>query len=77
MWGVIGIIVVAIGIVAYEAPILARKKLIKEIWVFSILLIFGVFISILNILRIDIPNPLNFLTNIYKPINNFISSITT
>jgi hypothetical protein len=72
MWSILGIITVGILISIYEVPSLLRRKLKRELWVFSILLIFGVVLSILKSLRIDILNPLDLLTNIYKPLNDFI-----
>ncbi len=72
MWSILGIILVGVLIAAYEVPTLLKKNLIKELWAFSILLIIGVVLSILKSMRIDIPNPLDLLTIIYKPINDFI-----
>jgi len=75
MRAIVGIITVGILIALYEVPSLLRRKLKRELWVFSILLIFGVGLSILKSLRVDIPNPLDILTTIYKPFTDFIFGI--
>lgn len=75
MWSILGILTVAIGITLYEVPSLLERNLKKELWVFSILLIFGVVLSIINSLNIDIPNPLDWLTVIYKSFTDLILCI--
>lgn len=75
MYSILGILIVAIGIVLYEVPSLIKRKLKKELWAFSILLVFGVFLSIIESLNIDIPNPSDWLTIIYSPFNNLLDSI--
>lgn len=75
MWAILGIINVGILIAVYEVPSLLRRNLKRELWMFFILLIFGVVLSILKSLRVDIPNPLYLLTIIYKPFSDFIFGI--
>jgi len=75
MWSILGILSLAIGIILYEVPSLLTKNFKKEIWVFSILLIFGVILSIIESMNIEIPNPLEWLTIIYKPFTDFILDI--
>ncbi len=61
------------GIIAFlEAPYLLRKKLIKEFYFFLVLLVTGVTISVLHVLRIPLPNPLDWITYITKPISDYI-----
>lgn len=75
MWPIIGIILVAIGMVLYEVPSMLNKKLTKELWVFSILLIFGVIFGIIESFDVEIPNPADLLTIIYKPLTDLIFSV--
>lgn len=75
MYSIFGILIVAIGMVLYEVPSLIKKRFKKELWVFSILLMFGVFISILESLNIDMPNPSDWLTIIYSPFNSLLNSV--
>lgn len=72
---VLGVIVVAIGIAIYEVPSLIKKNLKKELFIFSILLVFALTLSIAKILYEDIPNPLDGLTVIYKPLSDLIIGI--
>ncbi|MFJ8064505.1 hypothetical protein ACIQYS_07725 [Psychrobacillus sp. NPDC096426] len=68
-----GILIVAAVIVILEVPQLVKKKLIKEVAIFSVLLAFGVVLSILLAFGVTVPNPVNFLTYMLKPLNNIIN----
>ena len=68
----LGILLVATVIIFIEVPSLLEKKQKKELIVFSILLIIGVTLSILRAFGINIPNPLDLLTFIFKPMNDLI-----
>jgi len=68
----LGILLVATVIVFIEVPSLLEKKQKKELIVFSILLFIGVTLSILRAFGINIPNPLDLLTFIFKPMNDLI-----
>lgn len=62
---VVMLIIVFIAIAAYEVPGLVRNKLWKDLIVFAGLLCFGFTISLLQAIRIPIPNPIKgieFLT---------------
>ncbi len=69
MWAITGIIVVTAAIAMFEVPSLWKKKWIKELGVFSILLLFGTGLSIAISLRVNIPNPLEWITFVYKPLS--------
>ncbi|OPH57217.1 hypothetical protein BC351_25450 [Paenibacillus ferrarius] len=58
-----------------ESPALFRKKLTMEIWIFFTVLLIGTLLSILLELRMPFPNPMDWLTFIYKPISDFVFGI--
>ena len=68
----LGILLVATVIIIIEVPSLLEKKQKKELIVFSILLTIGVTLSILRAFGINIPNPLDLLTFIFKPMNDLV-----
>ncbi|WP_408007522.1 hypothetical protein ACJROX_22950 [Pseudalkalibacillus sp. A8] len=70
-----GILLVAILIIVLEVPPLWKKKQKKELWVFSLLLLFGVGLSIAESLDLNIPNPLDWIATIYKPLSDLIMSL--
>ncbi|MEC0276126.1 hypothetical protein [Peribacillus frigoritolerans] len=72
MVAVAGILVIVAVIIAIDVPHLLREKLKKELWVFSILLLFGTVLSIAQALNIKIPNPLDWVTAIFKPLSDII-----
>ncbi|MGE7764004.1 hypothetical protein [Peribacillus sp. NPDC096540] len=72
---VAGILVIVAIIIAIDVPSLLRKKLKKELWIFSILLLFGTALSIAQALNIKIPNPLDLITAIYKPLSDMIEKL--
>ena len=51
------LIVTFICLILYEVPGLIRNKYWKELTVFSVLMLIAFIISLLQILRIELPNP--------------------
>lgn len=72
-----GMIIIGLLIAWIELPKLLKEQAYKEIIVFSLLLICGVGLSILVILRVELPNPLDLLMVIFTPISKWIESILT
>jgi hypothetical protein len=72
MWSIAGILIVTLFIAAIEIPSLLGKK--KELWVFSFLLLLGSGLSIAQSLHANISNPLDWMTFIYQPFSNWITS---
>ncbi|SEN99356.1 hypothetical protein [Paenibacillus sp. OV219] len=66
---------VAAGAVSYEYPKLRRAKQFKELWVFAVTLAFGLVLSIAENQHFPIPNPLDLITTLYKPMSRAILSI--
>lgn len=75
MIGVFGILVVAAVITMIEMPALWKNGLRKEAWSYSVLLLLGIGISIALNLHLDVPNPLDWITYLYKPISEFLHGI--
>lgn len=72
MWPVVGIIVTAAAIAYAEAPRLARNGMYKELAIFAALLAFGLAVSVMNALRVPLPNPLDAIVFLFKPIGKFL-----
>lgn len=68
----IGILMVSALIIIIDVPSLLKKKFKKELWVFSIILLFGTGLSIAESLQVDIPNPLDGIAVVYKPFSDFL-----
>ncbi|WP_277584404.1 hypothetical protein [Psychrobacillus antarcticus] len=69
----VGIILVAAVVVFIEVPTLMEKKYKKELVVFSILLAIGVCLGIAHSFGKSIPNPIDLLTFIYKPLHDALT----
>lgn len=65
-----GIIAATIAIAMFEVPLLVKRRLRKELWVFFTLLLFGAGLSIAQSKHINIPNPLDWIKTIYKPLSD-------
>ena len=61
-----------ICIALFEAPSLWRKRLLKELWIFSALLMFGTVLGIARALHIPIWNPTNWIMFAFKPVSEFL-----
>ncbi|MGX2959674.1 hypothetical protein JNUCC23_10480 [Peribacillus sp. JNUCC 23] len=71
-----GILLIATVILLIEVPPLLEKKYKKELLVFSILLVIGVGLSIAQGLGKTIPNPMDLLTYMFKPLNDVIAHLS-
>lgn len=69
----LGVLLIAAAILYFEVPPLLEKKDKKELLLFLIILLIGVGLSITLAFKKTIPNPLDFLTFVLKPINDLIS----
>jgi hypothetical protein len=72
MMVILGILLVTVMISLIEVPSLLKKGLKKELWVFGILILFGTGLNIAQGLKIDIPNPLDWINVVYKPFSDFV-----
>lgn len=73
MFAAAGILAIAALVAAMEVPRLLRKKLLKELWVFAILLVFGTALSMAQALHLKIPNPADWIAAVYKPASDMVS----
>ena len=64
-----------IGIIAYEVPMLIKKKMWRELAAFSVLLIIGMFYSYGQALELPLPNPTKALYAVTKPFSDYIEKI--
>jgi predicted tellurium resistance membrane protein TerC len=68
----IGVLIIAVVIMMIEVPQLLERKSKSELVVFSILLAIGVSLSIAHGFGKAIPNPIELLSLIFKPLNNVL-----
>ncbi|WP_438298503.1 hypothetical protein [Sporosarcina sp. FA15] len=69
MLKIIGILLIVVVIVRFEVPSLLLKKNKKELVVFLLFLSIGTGLGIAQVLGKPIPNPMDLLTFILRPIN--------
>ncbi len=74
MVSTIGILVTVALIIAIDVPTLLRGKLKKELWIFSVLLLFGTTIGIAKALHLGLPNPLDWIIYIYNPVSQLLNT---
>lgn len=70
MLKIIGILLIVVVIVRFEVPSLLLKKNKKELVVFLLFLSIGTGLGISQALGKPIPNPMDLLTFILRPIND-------
>lgn len=75
MWLIAGILAATGICAAYEIPSLLSRK--KDLWVFSFLLLLGTALAIVAALKGHIPNPLDWIAAVYKPVGNWMQSYFT
>jgi hypothetical protein len=67
-----GIILVTLLITVLEVPPLLKKRQKKELWVFSLLLLFGSGLSIAKGLGLKLPNPFDWIAVLFKPLSDLL-----
>lgn len=69
---VVGILLIVAVIAWIDLPRLWRKKQKKDLSVYLILLLIGTGFSIAEGLNWDIPNPMDWLIYVYRPVGEWI-----
>jgi hypothetical protein len=72
--GIVVILIIVAVIIAIEVPLMLRKNLIKEFWVFLFLLLLGTFFSLIYVMNISISDPLAWMVFIYKPVADMVNA---
>ncbi|MFD5021937.1 MULTISPECIES: hypothetical protein [unclassified Paenibacillus] len=72
--GIVVILIIVAVIIAFEVPLMLRKNLIKEFWVFLFLLLLGTFFSLIYVMNISISDPLAWMVFIYKPVADMVNA---
>ncbi|WP_413376629.1 hypothetical protein [Alkalihalobacillus sp. 1P02AB] len=71
----VGIIIALVVIMLLQVPSLLKNKMIKETWIFSLLMLFATLIMIGNIHDYPIPNPLDLIGWCMEPLNKLFTWI--
>lgn len=74
MIGLLAILAAAGAIAMAEAPRLYKQRHLKELWVFSLLLLFATGFAAAASLHAPLPNPIDWIVYLFKPVNAFVWS---
>ncbi|KLU63478.1 hypothetical protein CEB3_c01450 [Peptococcaceae bacterium CEB3] len=66
------LILLFIGIIVFEVPNLVKKKMWRELTAFSLYLAMGMTLSILEALRVKVPNPAMAVEVLFKPLSGLL-----
>lgn len=72
MWSIAGILFVGALISWLEVPRLWKQKMKRELWTYAILMVFGLGLAIAQNANARIPNPLDWLIVLYRPLSDFL-----
>ncbi|ULL14853.1 hypothetical protein DVH26_10590 [Paenibacillus sp. H1-7] len=72
MWAILSISVITAVFIVIEIPSLVRKQWRRELVTFFVLLFLGAGLSIALSLRVQIPNPLDWIRVVFGPISKAI-----
>lgn len=64
----VALIAATAAIILIEVPSLWKRRLIKDLWVFSSLLLLGVGLVMMRFLNLHIPNPVNGIDYVLQPL---------
>ena len=71
----LGIVTISAIIIFIEMPKLLKNGEKKTTWAFFILLFLGTTLSIAKGLNVKIPNPLDWITILFKPFAEFLKAV--
>ena len=74
MVAVLGIVVVALLVIMIEVPSLLKNGQKKELWIFSFLLVLGLGVSIAHSMHVKLPNPIDWIIQIYRPASEMLKN---
>ncbi|WP_135556345.1 hypothetical protein [Paenibacillus cymbidii] len=71
-WSVAGVVagVTLLGLI--DVPYLRKMRSRKETWVYIVLMLSALTLNVLWILDVPLPNPVEYITAIYKPLSNWL-----
>lgn len=75
MLAIFAILITSSAIILIEFPYLLSKHNMKDIWIFSILLLFATGLGIAMAFQVKIPNPIDWISFIYRPVSDVILRI--
>ncbi|REK71795.1 hypothetical protein [Paenibacillus paeoniae] len=75
MLSITGILLTAVTIAMLEVPALWKKRLKKELVLFSMILLLATGIGIVQSMHIPLPNPLDWVSSVYGPIGRLLDSV--
>ncbi|HHY74325.1 MAG TPA: hypothetical protein GX497_14090 [Bacillus bacterium] len=67
MFKSIGVILVYIIIAYFQIPQLKKEKMIREIWIFSIVMLFVTGVTVLKLNNLPFPSPIDLITVTLQP----------
>jgi hypothetical protein len=71
----LGILAIAAVIITIDVPPLIKTKQKRELYVFFTLLVTAVVVSLLMNFNVNIPNPLDFIKWMFKPMTNVLNNV--
>ncbi|MBN3526904.1 hypothetical protein [Paenibacillus apiarius] len=75
MMASIGVLLIVFVIISIEVPALRKNGATQELRAFWTLLALGTVLGIALGFKLNIPNPLDWIAFVYKPITSLISSL--
>ncbi|MBG9735218.1 hypothetical protein M5X17_17450 [Paenibacillus alvei] len=72
MWASIGCVIIASAIFLFQSPRMKQRQLVKERWVLLTMLIIAAGFGVVVGMNWKIPNPMDLLMLIFKPMRKFL-----
>lgn len=72
---IISVLAISVALFAFEMPRMRKKKIYRDLWTFSILLVIGVILTIIKCLNFTLPNPSDLIAWVFSPFSDFLRNI--
>ncbi|MBO9607251.1 MAG: hypothetical protein J7639_14920 [Paenibacillaceae bacterium] len=71
-WSITGVVAGVALLGLLDAPYLRKTKSRKETWLYIVIMLSGLTMTVLWILDVPLPNPVEYITALYKPLSNWL-----
>ncbi|QNK57306.1 hypothetical protein [Paenibacillus sp. PAMC21692] len=72
MLSIAAIVAISAMLFLFDFPRLRRDGQKRELWTFSLLLLFGTALGIVQSLNLPLPNPMEWIVAVFKPVSAWL-----
>lgn len=72
VWSITGVIAGVALLGLFDAPYLRKTGSREETWTYIVMMLSGLTLNVLWVLDVPLPNPVEYINALYKPLSNWL-----